>query len=128
MNRNNYKTKSQQWGGWAFYLVMAVAVMCILAGCGSMKPVDPALAGKVEVQVTKVEKVYIMVDESLLGKCQKPQKINDLIPELKTGKVSEKALLTALTVSRSNEINCWLVKEESVKLQRSLKADQEAGK
>jgi hypothetical protein len=127
MNRNNYKTFSQQCSGWMFYLVMSIAVMFLLTGCGTA-PVDPALAGRIEVQATKVERVYITVPESQMAGCTKPKTIRQMIPELDSGKVSVQRILTALAFSQSNAINCWLVKEETIKLQRALKIVQEAGK
>jgi PBP1b-binding outer membrane lipoprotein LpoB len=124
MKRSSYKTPVNQILGWVVTILIVATIVLSLTGCASSNP-D---AGKISVAVTKTEQVFVMVPESLLDTCTRPERIDSMIPDLKIGQVKEKSLVSAFILSRTNEVNCWLVKQEVTKLQLKMKAAQTTGK
>jgi hypothetical protein len=104
---------------YALLTAMILLVLVTLTGCGTVKP-NPD-EGKIIVNAVKTEKVFIEIPETVLNKCQKPARLSGIFADIQLGKVKETELVQALIASYSNEVNCWLSKEEAIKLQRELK-------
>lgn len=95
-----------------------------LAGCVTAPTVKET--AKITVPPVRIERVVAKVPESILNKCQKPVKLSILFKEMKERKVSEEELVKGFIDGYTNETNCWLVKEEAVRLQRQLEANTTA--
>jgi hypothetical protein len=89
-----------------------------LVGCAYNQPKD---SGKIDVNVTATKVELSEISSELLNKCEKPQKISETVPGIKSGKVLEKDVIAALVRSYTNEVNCYLVKEEALRVQSKMR-------
>ena len=99
--------------------IIAIAAVVSLSGCAFFGPKKED-QGRIEVQVVSHKIEVAEIDRSILDKCEKPQRLSKTLPGIESGKVMEKDLVAALVASYTNETNCYLVKEEALRLQKRI--------
>ena len=101
------------------FIIAALAAL-LLAGCSTNPTKDQ---GKIDVNVATRKVEFVEVDRAILDKCEKPRRLSEQFPDIKTGKVREKDLVEALVNSYTNETNCYLVKQEVIRTQDKLREE-----
>ena len=103
-----------------FKFSLLLSLVLLLFGCSTAPEVK---VSQIEVKVEKPKIEFISVDKNLLNKCNKPKLLTESIPGLKEGKVSEKDLINAFSVSYANEVNCYIVKQHVMKVQEKMQLE-----
>jgi hypothetical protein len=95
-------------------IALAVLSIATLAGCGN-------LGTRPAPETRTVEKfTFVDVPPNTLAKCKEPVKVEDAIPGLASKKVTEKELLQAYINSHTNEVECYGLKLEVIRLQKEV--------
>jgi hypothetical protein len=100
-------------------VLFIIGLIFVLAGCAG-NGVRPD-SGRIDVQVTSSKIEIAEIDKEILNKCEKPKLLSKKIYGIKDGRVMEKDVIAALVESYTNEANCYLVKEEVLKLQERIR-------
>lgn len=99
---------------------IALALLTILlAACGST---GQTKVERVDLNVTSRKLQFVELDMSVLDACKVPRPMRERLSGYKDGKVREADVVAALVESYTNEANCFLAKQELMRLQRDVKS------